>query len=212
MREYWARVAKRAWRRSLELVRWESRERVVVFLVGLAVPFAAVWYFVGDGAGASVRALASIGGSAIAVLLVFGWSLLRLPALMDSEKAAELAKLKLQQDTAEDLKQKRLALGRLLADIEQIKLDCHGPEPVDENALNDFNRRARQYVHDALGEDYVHRFASDAGTPSNMLAGGDILPRNANSWGWANKRAYRLHAFLEEVTTGLPVTSSNTIY
>ena len=117
---YWRRVASRAWRRGLEMVRVESFERIIVFLIGLLIPAAAVWYLVGDQAGAAVRFLASLGGSAIAALIVFSWGLMKLPAEMEAEAEQERLRIAAQLQSEDQKRRRREALGELLASATSI--------------------------------------------------------------------------------------------
>lgn len=196
---YWKGVAKRAWRRSIELVRLESGERVIVFLIGLVVPAIVVWFWLGDSVGASVRALAAIGGSGLAALAIFAWSLVRLPSVMAAEQASEIERLEAQQESAESLKAKRVALGQLLSQAEAIKRDCTQSEPVSEHMVTEWYERACKFLTDEMGEEYLHRFQSDAGTPPMEISG--PIQRNRDLWAWANRRAYRLNTILEAMPT-----------
>ena len=115
---YWRRVASLAWRRGLEMVRVESFERIIVFLIGLFIPAAAVWYLVGDQAGAAVRFLASLTGSAIAALIVFSWGLMKLPAEMEAEE--ERLRIAAQLQSEDQKRRRREALGEVLASATSI--------------------------------------------------------------------------------------------
>ena len=182
-------------------MRLESGERVAVFLVGLLFPAVAVWFWLGDSVGASIRLLAAIGGSALAALVAFVWSLIRLPSVIDAEKSAEIEALADQRESMESLKKKRVALGQLLSQAEHIKRDCSLAEPVDEHMVSEWYARTQRFLVDDLGEEYLHRFLSDAGTPPVEITG--PIQRNRELWAWANRRAYRLNTFLEAMPTQL---------
>jgi len=197
VRRYWSRVAARAWRRSLELVRLESWERVVVFLIGLSVPALAAWYFVGDATNAWVRALATIGGAALGATAMFGWSLIRQPAEMAAESAEEIEKLKAANASEEQRRAQRVSLGRLLAQAEAFRNRCGSTEEIEETPVARWQKEIESFLRDEMGEEYLHRFNSDAGTPSLILSSLDIPERNRELWTWLNRRAYRLSSILE---------------
>ena len=173
----------------------ESGERVFVFLIGLIVPAVAVWFWLSDSVGASVRVLASLGGSGLAALAVFLWSLIRLPSVMAAEQAAAIEALEAERESAESLKQKSVALGQLLSQAEGIKRDSAKPEPANEHMVTEWYERACSFLTNEMGEEYLHRFQSDAGTPSMEISG--PIRRNCDLWAWANRRAYRLNTMLE---------------
>ena len=171
VRTYWKGVAKRAWRRSLEIVRLESGERVFVFLIGLLVPAIAVWFFVGDSVAVEVRALASIGASAVAVLVVFGWSLLKLPAVMESEAEQERERLAAQLETQERKKRILDDLGRFMMTGAQWKraMSDLDNEPPYEQA-NQWLAELHAYLGESLGVAYVARVDEAAAMPMGMTS------------------------------------------
>jgi hypothetical protein len=195
--KFWSKVATRAWRRSLELVRLESWERVIVFLIGLIVPALAVWFFVGDSANAAVRALATFGGAGIGAAAMFGWSLIRLPAIMAAEAEDEIEKLRVAGASAEQLRARRVTLGRLLSQGEALRYNCASFDEILEAPIVRWKQETENFLLHEMGEEYLHRFNSDAGAPTDILTSQDVPERNRQLWAWLNKRAYRLSSILE---------------
>ena len=166
-----------------------------MFLIGVFVPAVVVWLWVGEDAATTLRVFASLGASFIAVALMFFWSLIRLPSVMALEQVAAIKALEEQRESADSLKQKRVALGQLLSQAEGIKRDCDQPVAVDENMITEWYERACVFLTHEMGEEYLHRFQSDAGTPPMQISG--MIQRNCDVWAWANRRAYRLNTMLE---------------
>ena len=138
MFDYWRRVSRRAWRRSLELARLESWERVLVFLIGLLVPAFSVWFWVGKDAATTIRLLASLGASFLIIATMFGWSLLKLPAIMEAEAAEERARLTAQIETQALRTQRReelaayLAQGTHFRELVRMAFDSDQAAPQEE--------------------------------------------------------------------------------
>lgn len=168
---YWKRVAKRAWRRSLELVRLESWERVVVFLIGLLLPAAATWFLIGHSTDAPIRALASLGASAIAAALLFGWSLLKLPAVMESEAEEERARLAAQLETEEARRRKRDTLGEFIARGSALRNQCGNLDaPVPDVQSQQWLDELVEYLEANLGRAYASRLHEPAAVPMGMTS------------------------------------------
>lgn len=196
MRAYWETVVKRAWRRSLELVRWESWERIVVFLIVLAVTFGVSWWLIGDHNGAALRALASLGATSIAVLCLFFWNLIKLPSVMDSEQKAEIVKLAADRETEASLKLRREGLGDLLAEANGLARAFCSDHPVEPiiAAVDDWSARATLFAEHNL--DGAHRALlwSDAG----ILSGEPTIDEERKGrWRWIHYRAIRLQEIIK---------------
>ena len=69
----------------MEIVRLDSWERRIFLLITIFVPALAVWFFIADHAGAAVRALATLGASMIALIVIFVWSVIKLPSILAEE-------------------------------------------------------------------------------------------------------------------------------
>ena len=79
------------------------------------IPAIAVWLLIGDYAATTIRVLASIGASFIAIVVMFLWSLIELQATINAEEEALRKKLEDQKETAERRRQKQDRLGEFLA-------------------------------------------------------------------------------------------------
>ena len=112
---YWSKGAARAWRQSLELVLLERWKRTTVFLIVLLIPAIAVWLLIGDYAATTIRVLASIGASFIAIVVMFLWRFIELQATINAEEEALRKELDDQKETAERRRQKQDRLGEFLA-------------------------------------------------------------------------------------------------
>ena len=158
MGEYWKRVLRLAWRRALEIVRLESWERRFVLFVTIVIPAAAAWFLIGDHAGSAVRALATLGASAIAVFAIFAWSVLKLPAVMATEAAAEREALEAQLQTQQRKHAIREELGRFMAEGRKFRENLADPinDPPYEQA-NQWLRDLHSYLNENLGASYVTR-------------------------------------------------------
>jgi hypothetical protein len=168
---YWKSVAKRAWRRGLEMVRMESFERVVVFLIGLLIPAVAVWYFVGDTAGATVRALAALGGSAIGAVLIFGWNLVRLPAVMAAEAEVERQRIAEQLESEEARRRKCDALGEFIARGSALRRQCAVPDGlIPDLQSQEWLDELVDYLETNLGPAYAARVHETAAVPMGMTS------------------------------------------
>jgi hypothetical protein len=179
-------------------VRWESWERIVVFLIGLLIPFGAVWYFVGDAAAAGVRALASLGGSAVGAIVIFLWSMLRLPSVMEAEAEQRRLALESQLETEAKRQQKIEALGQFMAEAEKLQTRILASEVSLIDDVNEWAGRASNFIEASLGTAYAQRFGNDAGTSSNFIVGANITAEQQKVWGWVNRRIERLDQFMGE--------------
>lgn len=197
MRDFWKRVVQRAFRRGLELARIESRERLFVFLVLIAVPAFATWHFVGDHTGAIIRALASLFASAAAVLAVFLWNVLKLPAVMEAESEAErlsiVAMLKTQQQKA----QLRDEIGELMLHGAMLKRECADetrPEPEAE--ANQWLAGVIEYLQKNMGVSYVARVNDGSAVPIGLTS---LSGNRAALDSGLRIRLYHLDQFLREL-------------
>ena len=196
---YWRRVASRAWRRGLEMVRVESFERIIKFLIGLLIPAAAVWYLVGDQAGAAVRFLASLAGSAIAALIVFSWGLMKLPAEMEAEAEQERLRIAAQLQSEDHKRRRREAPGELLASaisIAQAYTTAEYELDVIIESADEWGKRARELADTYLDGADRALFWSDIG----ILMGEPSLSEDRKGrWRWMSYRAYRLQQIISSL-------------
>jgi hypothetical protein len=112
------------------------------------------------------------------------------------EDQRKLAQLK----TSGDLRSQRRDLGRLLSQCEHIIEQCDTPVPVNEPMVEEWFRRTVEFLANDLGEEYVHRFRSDAGLNPLVLTSPSVPERNRDLWAFLHRRAARLHSFLEEMS------------
>jgi len=157
----------------LELARVETPERLFVLLIVIAIAFPALatWYLVGDHSTAVVRALAAIGGSAIAVLVMFISSALKLPAIMEAEAEDERQRLAAQLQTQDRKRQLRDALGEFMLEGAALKRECSDqskPEPEEE--ANQWLEGLVSYLQDNLGVSYVARVNDGSPVPLGMTS------------------------------------------
>lgn len=97
--EYWRAVRQRAWSESLQAVRWDNMERVLMAFVPLIVAAVAAWYFLGDAAGGFVRVLGTVGATAVLAVVFFAVRMLTVPAKMHDELSKRLAAVSSEPDT-----------------------------------------------------------------------------------------------------------------
>lgn len=194
---YWRKVFQRAWRRALELARVESRERIAVFLIAIAFPAFVTWHLVGDHAGAVVRALAAVGGSATAVLVIFVWNVLKLPAEMEKEAAAETAKIAAQIESQEHRKAVREEIGRFLASGTALRRQCANTnEPAPKEDAIQWLTELCQFLEINLGASYVARVNDASAVPLGMSSlQGDAVKID----GGVRVRLFHLEQFLREL-------------
>ena len=193
---YWKMVIKRAWRRSLELVRWESWERIVVFLIILAVTFSVSWWLIGDHNGAALRAFASLGATLIAVFCLFLWNVIKVPSVIHAEQKAEIAELAADREAQEVLKSRREALGQLLAEANELARAFCSDQQIEPiiAAVGDWLGRANLFAEHSL--DGAHRALlwSDTG----ILAGEPTIDEaRKDRWRWIYYRAIRLQEIIK---------------
>ena len=197
MRGYWNRVARRAWRRSLEIVRLESSERIFVFLIGILVPAIAVWLWIGDTSGASVRLLASLGAGAVAVFLVFVWSLLKLPAIMEAEAEVERQRIAKLVETQEERKRLRESLGQFMSQGTALRIRCSNQtEPAPEDEANRWYGDLISFLETNLGPDYAARIQDNASVPLGMSSLQELYGLIDSG---LRAKLYHLDRFLQEL-------------
>lgn len=192
---YWKKIIKRAWRRSLELVRWESSERIAVFLIILAVPFGVTWWLLGDHGGAAIRALASLGATSIAVLVLFGWNVMKLPAVLDAERQAEISSLSCQFETEEQQVKRRDTLGQLLEMANKLLAACCSSEPLEQvvERLNQWNSDAHTFADSSLDGANRALLWSDTGIVCGVPS---LTEERKGYWLWMNYRAIRIQQII----------------
>lgn len=81
-----------------------------------------VWHFVGDAEGAAVRSLAAVGGSGISAALIFGWYLLKFPAVLEGEAENERLRILAQLESENQQRSRREALGESLGGRHLLEL------------------------------------------------------------------------------------------
>lgn len=203
MVEYWRKISVRAWKDAAKGVGLESREKLVIAVIGQIILAALIYLALGEGTLKSsepVRLLSAAVPLAIFPGLFF-WNLATVPPKLDREREAEIEILALQKESVESLRARRVSLGQLLSQAEHIKGQCASETPVDEHMVSEWFQRTRIFLANDLGEEYLHTFESDAGTPPLVLTAQAVPERNRELWAWANRRAFRLHAILEAMPT-----------
>ena len=178
------------------MARLESGERVVVFIITIAVPAIVVWFWIGDKPGAEIRALASLGAAFIAVFIVFFWNVIRLPAVLAAEQEAEIARLAEQGETAETMKHRREAIGQLLAEANGLASAFCSEQPVEPiiAAVDDWRKRAAKFADIDLDGANRALLWSDAGIVCSI----PNLPEDRSGrWLWITYRAIRLQKIIE---------------
>lgn len=180
------------------MARLESGERVVVFVITIAVPAIAVWFWIGDKPGAEIRALASLGAAFIAVFIVFFWNVIRLPAVLAAEQEEEIARLAEQGETAETIKRRRDAIGQLLVEANGLAGAFCTEQPIELiiAAVDDWRNRTVAFADESL--DGAHRALlwSDTGIVCGMPA---LPEERLGRWRWITYRAIRLQKIIETV-------------
>ncbi len=83
--EYWRSVRRRALHESLQAVRWDNWERVLMAFCPLIAAALMAWYFLGDATGGIVRLCGTIGATAVLGVVFFGVRMLTVPAKMHEE-------------------------------------------------------------------------------------------------------------------------------
>jgi hypothetical protein len=68
--------------------------------------------------------------------------------------------------------------------------------------VSEWYERARRFMVDELGEEYLHLFESDAGLLHMVPTGPGITKRNREVGAWMTKRATRLVGIMEELRRG----------
>lgn len=196
MGEYWKRVFQRAWRRALELVRVESWERRFILLITIIVPAAATWFFVADNVESTIRALATLGASAFAVLVIFAWSLITLPAVMAAEQQEEIDRLQEAQETAEKAAERRKILGIMLHNANAISSLYRSDTPLDDivGMADSWLSEMNQFAEANLDEAHQALLWSNTG----ILIGEPSLPQDRiGRWRWITYRAIRLQEIIK---------------
>lgn len=101
MSNYWQRRWEWAAKQSLQRVRWDSTEAVVVSLSIVIVPALLGWFFSGT-PDYAVKAVLAVAATVLVLgaLLTVNW--LRAPAALDAERAIEIERLKAQLGAVSD--------------------------------------------------------------------------------------------------------------
>lgn len=194
----WKEARKRARKETLDLIRLNDPTRAILTIGTPLVSFGASWAVLGQ---LAVATLAALAATLAFGLLIFLIKLIGAPAKIAEEARADIEKLTIARETLESLRAKRVALGQLISQAEHIKRDCASDVPVNEHMVGEWYERARKFLAEGLGEEYLHRFESSAGLFSLALDHPGAPQRNRDLWDWANMRATRLHAILEEMPT-----------
>jgi hypothetical protein len=122
-REYWRRVAKRAFLEAAFVLGLNSRERIVIWLAIAAVAVI-VLVFWGSADAAWDELVWRLGLVAIIILtfpFVFLWKMLSVPAKMDAEAATEREALALQRETKAEKDNRLGKFSELLVAVEELR-------------------------------------------------------------------------------------------
>jgi hypothetical protein len=196
---YWRGVFARTWRDTAESVGLGTREKVLVAFLSQGMIALIVYFALGpDALKASepVRLIAAAAPFAIFPVL-FALRLSRTPAILDLERREEIEKLTIASRSAEEHKERRRSLGRLLSQCDDIKRQCEEPPPVNEHMVEEWFARTQKFLVEDFGEEYLHLFLSDAGIDPLVITDAVVPERNKQLWAYLYKRGTRLKAFLE---------------
>lgn len=196
---YWRNVFARTWRDTAESVGLGTREKVILAVASQAMVALLIYFALGPAAlkaSEPVRLIAAAAPFAMFPIL-FALRLPRTPATLDAERREEIERLAAAHQTLEKHKEKRRSLGRLLGQCDNLKRLCETAEPVSEPMVEEWFQRSQVFLADELGEEYLHRFLSDAGIDPLVLTSSDVPNRNKQIWAYLHRRGTRLNAFLE---------------
>ena len=177
-------------------MRVESWERRVVLLISIVGPAAATWFFIADHSGSAVRALATLGSAAFAVVLIFIWSLFKLPAVMEAEQQQQIDTLQAERETAETAKYRRETLGILLHNANAIANLYRTDKPLSDIIVmaDQWRVSADEFAQNYLDEAHKALLWSDAG----ILSGEPDIPHaQAGRWRWMTYRAIRIQEIIK---------------
>ena len=180
----------------MEIVRVESWERRVVLLVSTVGPALVTWFFIADRSESVIRVLAALGSAAVAVLLIFIWSVFKLPAVMEAEQQQQIENLQAEKETAETIKYRRETLGTLLHNANQIAKMYLTDQPLSETIeiAQQWKNEAGEFAQSYLDEAHKALLWSDAG----ITIGSPHLPQaHEGRRLWMTYRAIRIQEIIK---------------
>jgi hypothetical protein len=151
----------------------------------------------------AIAAVATLAWMAFCCAVVWAAKLVAAPAKIAAERQATIGAMEAKLAAENDITERRRTLARLLGQAQHIQRQCASPTPIDEHMLNDWFERTRTFLTEELGEEYWHRFESDAGILGLELSYEGAPDRNRKAWAWLYRRATRLNSFLERLPTRL---------
>lgn len=191
---YWRTVGSRAWRETLEQIRWDSPVRVMTSIAAPIISGAIVWYATGNPAWAGIVTVMIV---ALIGLCVFACKIVTVPAILAFEQNAEITKLTDQRAAADALRQTRLEVARLLTNAETLKRSCEVAEPMSEEFIEIWYQDCHAVIGGGFDEDTWHSFNSDVNTAVVTIE--NVPERNRQLWTWLNKRAVRLDGIYQSM-------------
>ena len=190
---YWRIVFKRAWRETLEQIRWDSPVRVMTGIVAPVISGGFVWYFTGSPAWAGIATVIII--AAIGLCVLFG-KMVTVPVVMASEQDAEISKRAALRETEDALKLKRETIGQLLADANALARAFCSDRPIGPivSGVEEWLVRANDFADNTLNGAQRALLWSDAG----ILCGEPAMEEDRKGrWRWINYRAIRLQQIIQ---------------
>ncbi len=180
----------------MEIVRIESWERRFVLFVTIVIPAIAVWFLIADHAGAVVRALATLGASAIAVLIIFAWSVVKLPSIMAEEQRVEIEKLQAEQENAAKALERRNTLGMLLHNANEIASLYRTDKPLEEiiPIADAWRDEMVSFAEGNLDEAHKALLWSNTGI---LIGEPTLVQGRMGRWRWITYRAVRLQEIIK---------------
>lgn len=182
----------------MEIVRLDSWERRIFLLITILVPALATWFWIADHVGAVVRALATLGAAAISLIILFVWSVIKLPSIVAEEQRLEIEKLQADQDTAAKVLERRNTLGIMLHNANEIAKLYHTEKPLDEivTMADGWRDNMVNFADGNLDEAHKALLWSNTG----ILIGEPTLPTDRmGRWRWLTYRAVRLQEIIRSL-------------
>ena len=90
---YWRNVVTRAWRESLQLVRWDDPLCAAVPIASAIGTFVVGYWWFGDSAVGLARVIIGLGFTATLALAFFLWKLIQLLPVIHAEQEARIEQL-----------------------------------------------------------------------------------------------------------------------
>ena len=179
-------------------MRLENPERIVIFLISLALPAVAIWWWVGEDAATNIRILASLGASFLALVVVFAWSLFKLPAMMDAEAEAARKILEDERVTEEQRRLKREMLGEFLDRGLKLMTSAQNydlPPCVDEG--NKWLNELIEHLETNMGRSYVARVNDGSSAPVGYSS--STNQEHNKLYNGVRIRVFHIQEFLKEM-------------